>query len=236
VVRAGTDWMLPFLGSAWRYTQLSYGDFKASDTSDGRFYAIFHQGRYEGGHAGYYQDLTHDSRNVSDCGPGPWASPTLIGPHFAPLWLMGSVVEHSSHHFFTSPINNVWGNNFKDIFMYDVLLAVGHPGEAQAAYDVFMANVDINPRPSTHWFRDWFFPVWRDHGHGQVLAKFFTLLAQFKPTTMTLPEMVHFMSGAAGTNLKVQAVTAFGAEFVNDAALQKARLDYPQISYDASLP
>jgi hypothetical protein len=236
VVREGSAWMLPFITSAWRYTQRTYGDFKLTPAADGRFYAIFHQSRYVGCHGGYYFNAVHDGRNGSDCGPGPWALANLTEPHFNLLYEMGNITEFGSNHFFTSPTRQAWDAHFKEFFIYDALLAVGLTDEALAAHEKFTASVDAKPRMPTYWFRDWFYPLWRDHGHAQVMVKFFKLLSQHAPASMTVPEMVHFMSGAAGTNLEAQAVNAFGAETVTDAALAKARLDFPNVSYPLAVP
>ncbi len=46
VPRKGTEWILPFVTKMWRYTKKTYGSFGP----DARLYAIFHQGKYGGGH------------------------------------------------------------------------------------------------------------------------------------------------------------------------------------------
>ena len=48
---------------------------------------------------------------------------------------------------------------------------------------------------------------------------------------MNWGEFVHFMSGAAHTNLKPLATTAFGWTADQDAQFQKAETDYPDITY-----
>src|SRR5262249_34855103 len=99
-------------------------------------------------------------------------------------------------------------------------------------------TVDDFPRAGTHWFRDWFFPLWRDHGHAQVMNRFFQLLSMYFPKNgkdydgdMNMGEFVHFMSGAAGTNLKAMATTAFGWPDQVDQEFQAARAKFPQITY-----
>src|SRR6185312_5441378 len=61
-------WLLPYLDDAWQYTKHTYGVFGP----DPLLYSIFHDGRYSGGHPSSYQDASHDYRNVTDCGPGPY--------------------------------------------------------------------------------------------------------------------------------------------------------------------
>ncbi len=62
--RRGIAWMVPFVTKAWQYTKKTYGNFGP----DPRLFAIFHQGKYNGGHPSTYFDDSHDHRNVSDCG------------------------------------------------------------------------------------------------------------------------------------------------------------------------
>ena len=64
-----TAWIVPFMTRAWRYTKATYGDFGGSEN---RLFSVFHEGRYSGGHPSTYFDASHDYRNVTDCGPGPW--------------------------------------------------------------------------------------------------------------------------------------------------------------------
>src|SRR5688572_20503784 len=71
VDQSQTDWLLPFLTQVWQYTLQHYGQFTDGER-DGRLYGIFHQGKYSGGHPSTYFDESHDYRNVSDAGPGPW--------------------------------------------------------------------------------------------------------------------------------------------------------------------
>ena len=70
------------------------------------------------------------------------------------------------------------------------------------------------------------------------MAKFFKLTAQSFPKNngvytrgMTLAELVHFTSGAAGADLLATAHTAFGANNPAAADIAKAKTDFPQIKY-----
>jgi hypothetical protein len=82
------------------------------------------------------------------------------------------------------------------------------------------------------------FGLWGDHGHAQVTVRFFGLLGQYFPNNGTdftrdlnWGEFVHFMSGAAGVNLKSMATTAFGRPADRDAQFTQARADFPGITY-----
>jgi hypothetical protein len=49
---------------------------------------------------------------------------------------------------------------------------------------------------------------------------------------MNMGEFVHFMSGAAGTNLSSMATAAFGAGTGNwETQFQQARVNFPAITY-----
>jgi hypothetical protein len=109
------------------------------------------------------------------------------------------------------------------------------------SHDRYTSTTDGFPRAGTHWFRDWFHPLWRDHGHAQVMVKFFKLLSMYFPKSsgrnpsytrdLNWGEFVHFMSGAAGTDLEALATTAFSWPAEWEAQLQKARTDFPAITY-----
>ena len=109
---------------------------------------------------------------------------------------------------------------------------------AQRAHDRFTNVTDDFPRAGTRWFRDWFYPIWRDHGGVRVLSSYFQLLSQHFPKNgrryardLNFGEFVHFMSGAAGTNLEQQATLAFGWPADREAQFTKARSDFSAISY-----
>jgi hypothetical protein len=98
-----------------------------------------------------------------------------------------------------------------------------------------MQNSSDNfPRANTHWFRDWFYPIYNSYGGSQVLNRFFSLLAQYFPKNgnnysrgMNWGEFVHFWSGAAGVNLKSLATTAFGWPAQYETQFNQARIDFP---------
>jgi hypothetical protein len=236
VPMSAADWLLPYMTKVWSYTRQTYGEFKNA-TTDGRLYQISHQGKYSGGHPSTYFDASHDFRNVSDCGPGPWANPT----YDIPTHEVSHVVEGSNNGISGSPQFGLWGDSkWAEFYLYDVYTALGMTSDAQRVYNSFTNGTDSFPQAGTHWFRDWFYPLWRDHGHAQVMVKYFKLVSQHFPKSadgkrytrsMTMGELVHFMSGAAGTNLRAQAATAFGATHPTDQEFAKAQADFPQVTY-----
>jgi hypothetical protein len=234
VDRTMAAWTLPFLTNVWRYTRATYGEFK-NGTTDGRLYGIFHQGRYSGGHPSTYFDSSHDMRNVSDCGPGPWPASGIDLPSHE----TAHVVEGANNGVQGSPAFGVWmDSKWSEFYQYDLYMALGLTSDADRVFTRYTNQTDDFPQAGSHWFRDWFYPLWRDHGHAQVMVRFFQLLAQHFPKSggrysrdLTFAEFVHFMSGAAQFNLKAQANMAFGANNPTDAQFNAARTAFPQVTY-----
>ena len=242
VDRAQADWILDFTGRTWRYYKQTYGPFG----TDPRGYSIHHQGRFFGGHPGDYFSPLHDFLNSSDIGVNSWVESggnhDLISHEFM------HVVESSNNNVHGSPAFGVWGDSkWAEFAQYDLYIGLGMQQDADRVFNLFMNARDNFPRPNTAWFRDWFFPLWRDHSHAQVMVRFFGLLAQHFPKEtqnhgngphqhytrgMNMGEFVHFMSGAAGTNLSSMATTAFGAGTGNwETQFQQARINFPAITY-----
>ncbi|MEC3980106.1 hypothetical protein [Amycolatopsis sp. H20-H5] len=230
------SWALPYLTSMWQYAQRTYGNSGNRMTSD-RLYSIHHEGKYFGGHPSTVYDASHDYRNVSDVGGQGWNTPQYeVATHET-----GHIVESIAAGKHGSPAFGLWGDSkWMEFYIYDVYTSLGMTTEAESFYDRMMAadHVDSFPRAGTHWFRDWFYPLWRDHGHAQVMVRFFALLGQYFPASgqdfarsMNWGEFVHFMSGAAGVNLRGLATTAFGWPSTWDTQFQQARRDFPQITY-----
>src|SRR6185503_19123941 len=63
-VNTSITWADTYLAQAWNYTKATYGTFG----SDSKLWAIFHAGKYSGGHPSTYFDVSHDLRNVIDVG------------------------------------------------------------------------------------------------------------------------------------------------------------------------
>lgn len=230
VNREQIDWILPTFTEVWRYAVTHYGQF-TDGTRDGRLYLISHQGRYSGGHPGTYLRARHDYRNVSDVGPGPWPEGS-VGIHTHEI---AHIVELASRGVANSPAFGIWGDSkWAEFFTYDVYMALGWADKAEAVFNSYTAGSDNFPQAGTHWFRDWFYPLWRDHGGVQVMVNYFQLLADHFPKSgssfardMNFGEFVHFMSAAAGTNLKERATMAFGWPSEREAQFTAAQSTFP---------
>ena len=235
-VAGGVTWPFQYIGDVWRYTKKTYGDFGKNP----QLYAVLHNGHYSGGHPSGYHDGSHDFRNVIDVGPGPWSTFDYNAVAI-PTHEVGHIVESDANNTHGSPAFGLWGDSkWMEIYIYDVYRGLGRDDFAEAWRNEMLPHVDNFPREDTHWFRDWFLPIYDQHGQTKVLDRYFKLLAanfHKKPNgvdyvgPMNWGEFVHFWSGAAGVNLKDQATKAFGWSPEYEAQFQQARADYPGVTY-----
>lgn len=225
-----TTWLSPFVSKAWEYSVKTYGNLGPE-----RVYAVFHQGTYSGGHSATFREKSHGFHNVIDGAATDWTQ----NYQDMTLTLLGFLVEgNGSHTKFGSPASALSGpTKWEEIYKYDAYIGLGLNDQAAVALTKFNAISSSTPRANTFWFRDWFYPLWRDRGHAQVFVRFFSLLEQYYPAVdqemadMNWGEYVHFMSGAAKTNLKARATTAFGWDPAWEDQFQQAQTDYPKITY-----
>jgi hypothetical protein len=248
-VNKSITWPNLLVGKMWNYTKKTYGQFGA----ESKIYSIYHAGRYSGGHPSTYMDAGHDYRNVIDIGSTSltaWqtgqGNDIDITAHE-----IGHIVEGASKGVHGSPAFGIWHDSkWMEIYQYDLYLGIGLNDDALRWYNLMQPKSDNFPRANTRWFVDWFYPVYSQYGKTQVLNNFFMLLAAHFPkrtynngqTTypqytrgMNMGEFLHFWSGAANTDLKQLAVTAFGTsdENGNDWTVQltKAKTDFSAIVY-----
>jgi hypothetical protein len=233
VDRAQAAWVAPYASQLWKYALGAYGSM-----GPGRLYVVFHFNRYLGCHFANHYDPSHDDRNVIDCGFSSYDEVEWRRDidHMSAL-----VVEATNNGRDGSPARTLWGDSkWAEFYRYDMYRGTDQLAVAEAAYALWTADgwTDSFPVEGTHWFRDWFYPLWRDHGGAAVMSRFFSLLARDFPATgaayardMNWGEYVHFMSGAAGTDLEPLATSAFGWPAEWDAELRMARADFPGITY-----
>ena len=135
-----TAWIVPFMSRAWRYTRATYGNFGPPD----RLFAVFHQGRYGGGHPSTYFDKSHENRNVTDCGTGTW-SPADVD---LPSHEIGHIVEGANNGVHESPAFDIWRDSkWIELYQYDLYLGLGMQDDAQRVFAKFSAQVDRLPPP-----------------------------------------------------------------------------------------
>jgi len=202
-----------------------------------RIYAVVHQGNYSGGHVALSIDDTHDHRNVLDMASmNGWPE----GRYDLPAHLLGFLVDAlGAHTKFEAPKAAHYENaGFPLIYKYDLCVGLGLDATAEAALVDYNAAFNAQPYSNTYWFRDWFFPVWRDYGRAQVFASYQSLLERYYPAgadrrmpTMNYGQYFHFMSGAAGTDLTPLARDAFQWHPDFDDEIAAAKTDFPDIEY-----
>ncbi|HEY0710768.1 MAG TPA: hypothetical protein VGG33_28445, partial [Polyangia bacterium] len=238
VTAGAAAWVQPFMSQAFQYAKATYDP--ESRYGPDCLYVFLHQGRFLGGTISNYFDAFSNFRNATDVGASGWERGTNIDLLSHEL---AHIVEGASNGTHESPAFTVWGDSkWAELFQYDLYVALGLTADAERVFQKFSNTVENFPQPNTRWFRDWFYPLWRDHGKARVMASYFRLLAQHFPKRlengnrnpiftrrMTLAEYVHFTSGAAGKDLTALATTAFGTGFV--AQMAKARADFPAVVY-----
>lgn len=228
---AAQDWLIPFLDQAWSYTLKTYGKL-----GNERLYVIVHQGKHVGGHSAIHTEATHDNHNVIDMGSDDW----VAGDYDLPAHLMGFVADFAGAHTkYGAPKYDHYGNEgFPLIYKYDLYVALGLTDVASAALGYFNTLSNDQPSPDTYWFRDWFYPLWRDHGHAKIFADYMTLLQEYAPADaddwmqpLDYGQYFHFMSGAAGHDLEPLAREAFQFRPEFPEEISSAKEDFPEITY-----
>jgi lysophospholipase L1-like esterase len=234
-------WLFTITTRVWKYTKKTYGDFGFPDD---RLFAIFHKGRGNGGRVSSYFASDREHRNAVDIGLHKWDY-SQDGYVFHEI---GHIVEGASNGVHGSPAfgHHIWGDSkWAEFFQYDVRFGIGQVGETREAFRRYTETVDKYPRPNSHWFRDFFYPAWRDYGHAQVMVNYFRLLSKHYPReaeeggiglkfardAMNWGEFIHFMSGAAAKDLRPLANQAFGWPAEWETQFQKARAEFPGVLY-----
>jgi len=233
-VNRSITWMNTYIGDVWRYTKQTYGAFG----SDPRLFAVFHTGRYSGGHPSTYFDASHDFRNVIDAGPGPWTSGAGNDLDLT-THEVAHIVEGAAKGVKNSPAFGIWRDSkWAEIFNYDVYNGLGRTADKNRWYNLMINNSDNFPRANTFWFRDWFYPIYNTYGGKVALNNYFTLLSQCfvkngnsYARNLNMGEFIHFWSGAAGTNLKPLATNAFGWTAEYESQFRQAQISFPCVTY-----
>lgn len=223
-------WLATFFSKAWTYNLTTYGALGAE-----RLYVVLHLGKFLTGHSSAFYETTHDGHNVIDAGATSWQAGDYdaVGSLLAALVASTAVPGKQG-----SPAAAQWGKEgFGEMYKYDLYLGLGMDTEASQAFDDFSPIAMTYPVPGSYWFSDFYYPLWRDHGKTRVLVDFFKLIDKNYPAVnrvmapMTWGQYIHFLSGAAHMETKTQATYAFGWNNTWEAQLQKAKTDFPAITY-----
>jgi hypothetical protein len=232
VDRTDYAWAFPFVRDMWSYVIDTYGSMLGGD----RVYVVVHGSKFGGAHHGLSNDPAYDFRNTLDIGR---LDPNHVNRTFYAAHEASLVVESSNNGMRGSPSFPLWGESkWAEFFQYDVYVKLNMTEAAEYGFDVWTAETDSFPRAGTRWFRDWFYPLWRDHGGANVMVNYFKLVAKYFPAAngkytraMNWGEYVHFTSGAANTDLKAAATKAFGWPSSWETEYQTARSEFPEITY-----
>ncbi len=257
---AETSWIAPFVTDVWKYVKQAYGScavprtlpapigpgcesFGAPKPLIALMYVV--SGPGTGGNLRLRFDSSSSFRNTIAAHANSWYRPISRDEIVHETC---HVVEGGGQGVHESPAYDaVWGDGpWPEYCMYDFYAHTGRSADAYRVFDQFVKGSHAKPRGAsgTHFFNDWFFPLWRDHGGSpEVMERFFGLVSKYFPKhpenddrnliydrRMTTGEFVHFVSGAAGVDLSGQAAFAFNTGF-DRAEFEKARVDFPDITY-----
>jgi hypothetical protein len=258
VAQDSGDWLRGFVEPLWNYQRKIYGTFGPTNQlwvfghkSLGRWASSPHWSSYKAYHS--VSDVSFDTIWNSN---NPNAADLMLFKHFV-THEMGHFVECSSNSVEAEEgrcsVANQWGDSkFMEIFQYDLYRGAGYTAEAADAFSRASASSNtVNGIPpnttGVHWFNDFFYPIYRDHGGAQTLARYWQLTRQYFPKDgsyysrpMTFGEMLHFMSGAARTALRTPGVGNGGLAYVAfnkpwdpqwDTELAQAQAAFPDITY-----
>ncbi|GIJ49565.1 hypothetical protein Val02_64510 [Virgisporangium aliadipatigenens] len=228
-------WLFGYTDAIWRYVRATY-----DGVGSARLAAVFHKGRYDGGHPATVFDAHHDYRNVIDIGLDNWAE-SEAQPRDIIAHEIAHIVEGSFGGIQGSPSFPIWmDSKWAEIFQYDVYLGAGLTADAQRWRAKMAGQRDGSPREGTAWFSDWFAPIYDTYGQSQVLVRYLRLLtqhfAQFNgeyARNLNWGEFVFFWSAAAGVDLRPLATNAFGWPDEWERQFQQARVDYPGVRFAA---
>lgn len=239
-------WAGPNMNKVWKYTKATYGAYG----EDGRLLVFAHGPEYlEPGGVFFatlagYMDGTVNYRNMLVATSSVWQDTMTMMAVMTHE--VSHIIEGSSYGIKGSPSAKLWGDSqFADIVIFDTFLAMGWNDWAQEVIRNGQTNGVNYPNPNrrNYWFRDWWYPLYMKYGKTQLLVKYMKSISEnvhtkinwegFKEYTedLNLGEFVHFMSGAAGADLKAQAKIAFDWTMENEQQLINAKEDYPNIKY-----
>jgi hypothetical protein len=239
-VPPGITWPYELMSRTWKYAKAVYGEMG----KDPRLYVVLHGGTYGNvGQPQYYPDSSGDNRNIVDFSCTDWND--FVFPEPGLIHEVCHVIESCNNNVKGSPAFEVWGDSkWQDIFIYDVYKGLQMEDKLKAFYNFYLEDAVNYPAKNSHWFKNWWLPIYTKYGESKVLNNFFVLLSKNFPKAntaengfpeytrrMNLGEYIHFMSGAAGVNLQAIATEAFGWSEECDAQFKKARIDFPDVKY-----
>ncbi len=241
------NWMNGYIKDVWRYMRQTYGGLGP----DPRMYVVAHSNKaFNYATINNRFDAGFGWRNVIDLGGAwNWNQPQQLNYEVITHEL-AHIVEGGSKNTKESPTFEFWGDGpWPEIFIYDVYLKLGKKEWADNWYGRMQTsrNGHYGGEKKHYFFRDWFHPIYADHGGIETFNRYFTLLSMHFPKKnirvgdgafakeyarrATFGEVLHFFSAAAGTDLRPQYTKAFGWDENIEKSYRKARQRFPALSY-----
>ena len=244
--RTGLRFHSEYLRKLWRHVRTNYGEFGPENS---KLYAFFHAkvptSLYKHNSIQSYFDVNSDCRNVIDFVGGDekaWSrSMNATGDLDTITHEVAHIIEWSSKGVHGSPTYQLWGDSaWAEIFTFDAYYSLGLDMDLKRWYSQMHQSKYDFPRYNTYWFRDWFYPIYKNFGGTRVLSRYFDTLALHFPKKdngweyerdINLGEFVHFFSGAAKSDLKTYAIRAFRWDSNAERELLEAKSNFPGIWY-----
>ena len=245
------NWMNGYIRDVWKYIKRTYGSYGP----DPRIYVVAHTNKaFNYATINNRFDAGFGYRNVIDLGGvWNWQNPAQLNYEVITHEL-SHIVEGGSKNTQESPSFEFWGDGpWAEIFIYDVYM---HLNKAWAKDWFDRMQISRNSHygggDRYYFFRDWFYPIYSQHGGIKTFDRYFTLLSKHFPKKdvtvadgekakcyarrATYGEVLHFFSAAANSDLRGQYTKAFGWDVKIEEQWQKARTDFPMLKYklDAS--
>lgn len=224
------EWPYSFLNNLWEFTHDTYGKL-----GNQRLYGVFHT---EGTpfNTTYFNE-EHGGRNIIDI---PLNGSEITSDNTDTIILEASqIVESATNNTYGSPASNLWGDQWSQLYLYDVYSNLGMTADSLRVYEKNISTTVDYPSPGSNWFKDWFLPIYNDHGGSNALSRFFKISSERYPkldgsytSQMNMGEFVHFYSGSVGSDLQALAESAFGWTEEWAGELIQAKMDYPDMPYD----
>jgi hypothetical protein len=219
-------WIAPYMTRAWQYVLQTYGNLNNSRLTSDRLYLVLHKNKFGGVHHATVYDTSHDNRYVLDAGANDWG-PTNTN-HNTLIGNMAHLVQHTAHGRNGSPQYPLW-KDWIEYFRYDVYNALGLTAQATAQYNSTWGHASSAPADNSMWFQKWFYMLSQNYGGMSVVINYFDLLGKHFPLKSNgqdfardigLGEFIHFMSAAAGKDLRALARNAFGGVWTRTWEMQ----------------
>ncbi|MBS1718901.1 MAG: hypothetical protein JST35_00470 [Armatimonadetes bacterium] len=244
------NWMNDYTREVWRYMRRTYGSFGP----DPRMYVVAHTNKaFNYATINNRFDEGFGWRNVIDLGGSwDWHKPAQLNYEVITHEL-AHIVEGASKNTKDSPSFEFWGDGpWPEIFIFDVYTKLGRKDWSDNWYQRLQTsrNSHYGGGQRFYFFRDWFYPIYQNHGGIETFNRYFDLLAKYFPKReitvgggakaltyarrATFGEVLHFFSAAARFDLREQYAKAFGWGPKIQEEWNKARTDFPALKYKLS--